>query len=86
MYSKILVSGWQLSVVESTILIITIGLSFDYTLHYVVAIRDTKCVPASEKLTSAHSTAGIACVFGSLTLFLAGCPLLFSQTASFYQV
>ncbi|CAP36524.2 Protein CBR-PTD-2 [Caenorhabditis briggsae] len=84
--ASLIMLGWKLSVVESTILIITIGLSFDYTLHYVVAIRDAKFVSASEKVSSAHSTAGVACAFGSLTLFLAGLPLLFTQTASFYQV
>ncbi|ULT90733.1 hypothetical protein L3Y34_008803 [Caenorhabditis briggsae] len=84
--ASLIMLGWKLSVVESTILIITIGLSFDYTLHYVVAIRDAKFVSASEKVSSAHSTAGVACAFGSLTLFLAGLPLLFTQTASFYQI
>uniref|UniRef100_A0A1I7T557 MFS domain-containing protein n=1 Tax=Caenorhabditis tropicalis TaxID=1561998 RepID=A0A1I7T557_9PELO len=84
--ASLILLGWKLSVVESTILIITIGLSFDYTLHYVVAIRDTQLVSSSEKVSSAHSTAGIACSFGSLTLFLAGFPLLFTQTASFYQI
>ncbi|UMM36511.1 hypothetical protein L5515_008643 [Caenorhabditis briggsae] len=84
--ASLIMLGWKLSVVESTILIITIGLSFDYTLHYVVAIRDAKFVSASGKVSSAHSTAGVACAFGSLTLFLAGLPLLFTQTASFYQI
>ena len=31
--------GWQLGVVESTILVLTIGLSFDYTLHYAIALK-----------------------------------------------
>ncbi|KAF1750478.1 hypothetical protein GCK72_017028 [Caenorhabditis remanei] len=84
--ASLILLGWKLSVVESTILIITIGLSFDYTLHYVVAIRDTKFSSPTEQVSSAHSTAGIACSFGSITLFLAGLPLLFTQTASFYQI
>ncbi|CAI2354502.1 unnamed protein product [Caenorhabditis sp. 36 PRJEB53466] len=84
--AALILLGWKLSVVESTILIITIGLSFDYTLHYVVAIKDTKFVSCPEKVVSAHSTAGIACLFGAVTLLLAGLPLLFTQTASFYQI
>ncbi|VDP06212.1 unnamed protein product [Heligmosomoides polygyrus] len=32
--------GWELSVVESTIIVLTIGLSFDFTLHFAVSYRD----------------------------------------------
>ncbi|CAI5452267.1 unnamed protein product [Caenorhabditis angaria] len=79
--------GWNLSVVESTILIIIIGLSFDYTLHYAVAIQDSKLnSDIQTKIISAHTTAGIACVFGAVTLCLAGFPLFFSGTASFFQI
>ncbi|CAB3398456.1 unnamed protein product [Caenorhabditis bovis] len=84
--SILILLGWQLSVVESTILVITIGLSFDYTLHYAVAIRDVKRVPTVEKISIAHSTAGVACAFGAATLISAGIPLLFCQTASFFQI
>ncbi|PAV63744.1 hypothetical protein WR25_07994 [Diploscapter pachys] len=35
----LLLFGWQLGVVESTILVLTIGLSFDYTLHYAIALK-----------------------------------------------
>ncbi|CAD6193196.1 unnamed protein product [Caenorhabditis auriculariae] len=80
------VSSWQLSVVESTILVITIGLSFDYTLHYAVGMREAKLAPMVEKIGEVHSTAGVACSLGAVTLFLAGAPLLFSQTAAFSQV
>jgi hypothetical protein len=31
--------GWHLNVMESTIIILAIGLSFDFTLHFAVAYR-----------------------------------------------
>ncbi|EPB73141.1 hypothetical protein ANCCEY_07762 [Ancylostoma ceylanicum] len=37
-----ILQGWELSVVESTIIVLTIGLSFDFTLHFAVSYRDDK--------------------------------------------
>jgi predicted RND superfamily exporter protein len=39
--SIVLWLGWYINVVEATIVIITIGLSFDYTLHMAVAFKLT---------------------------------------------
>ncbi|KAK6010686.1 hypothetical protein OSTOST_24260 [Ostertagia ostertagi] len=38
--AALIVLGWELSVVESTIIVLTIGLSFDYSLHFAVSYRD----------------------------------------------
>lgn len=43
--------GWTISVVEATIIILTIGLSFDYTLHYAVAFRMAPDMVVTERMT-----------------------------------
>lgn len=37
--SVVLWLGWYINVVEATIIVITIGLSFDYTLHMAVSFK-----------------------------------------------
>ncbi|KAK6754892.1 hypothetical protein RB195_013708 [Necator americanus] len=78
--------GWELSVVESTIIVLTIGLSFDFTLHFAVSYRDNKENCAEIRISSCLSSAGRACLLGAITSILCGIPLLFAYTAAFTQV
>lgn len=41
----------MISVVEATVIILTIGLSFDYTLHYAVAFRMAPDMVVTERMT-----------------------------------
>ena len=49
--------GWAVSVVESTIIILAVGLSFDYTLHYAVAYQftDASLSPSQRVKGSNHN-------------------------------
>ncbi|KIH58376.1 hypothetical protein ANCDUO_11417 [Ancylostoma duodenale] len=80
-----ILQGWELSVVESTIIVLTIGLSFDFTLHIAVSYRDDKEVCVESRISSCLSSAGRACTFGAVTSILCGVPLLFAHTAAFTQ-
>ncbi|KAL6742451.1 hypothetical protein Aduo_015600 [Ancylostoma duodenale] len=81
-----ILQGWELSVVESTIIVLTIGLSFDFTLHIAVSYRDDKEVCVESRISSCLSSAGRACTLGAVTSILCGIPLLFAHTAAFMQV
>ncbi|VDK53762.1 unnamed protein product [Cylicostephanus goldi] len=81
-----ILTGWELSVVESTIIILTIGLSFDFTLHMAVSYRDSKEILVEDRIGSCLSSAGRACVLGATTSILSGFPLIFGNTAAFTQV
>ncbi|VDL76609.1 unnamed protein product [Nippostrongylus brasiliensis] len=84
--AALILSGWELSVVESTIIVLTIGLSFDFTLHLAMALRDDNEKDIKAKISSCLSVAGKACLLGALTSVLCGIPLLFANTAAFAQV
>ncbi|WKY11225.1 hypothetical protein Q1695_003077 [Nippostrongylus brasiliensis] len=84
--AALILSGWELSVVESTIIVLTIGLSFDFTLHLAMALRDDNEKDIRAKISSCLSVAGKACLLGALTSVLCGIPLLFANTAAFAQV
>ncbi|CAJ0591502.1 unnamed protein product [Cylicocyclus nassatus] len=81
-----IMTGWELSVVESTILILTIGLSFDFTLHMAVSYRDSKEILVEDRIRSCLSSAGRACMLGATTSILCGIPLIFGETAAFTQI
>ncbi|KAK6036475.1 hypothetical protein COOONC_26020, partial [Cooperia oncophora] len=76
---------WELSVVESTIIVLTIGLSFDFTLHFAVSYRDEIEKEVKVRISSCLSSAGRACLLGAITSVLCGIPLLFANTAAFAQ-
>lgn len=38
-FKKLLIAGWTVNVVEATIIVLTIGMSFDYCLHVAVAFK-----------------------------------------------
>ncbi|EYC20199.1 hypothetical protein Y032_0022g506 [Ancylostoma ceylanicum] len=81
-----ILQGWELSVVESTIIVLTIGLSFDFTLHFAVSYRDDKEICVETRICSCLSSAGRACMLGAVTSILCGIPLMFAYTAAFTQV
>ncbi|ETN87140.1 hypothetical protein NECAME_01299 [Necator americanus] len=53
--------GWELSVVESTIIVLTIGLSFDFTLHFAVSYRDNKENCAEIRIRFVFATSARLC-------------------------
>ncbi|VDO31079.1 unnamed protein product [Haemonchus placei] len=78
--------GWELSVVESTIIVLTIGLSFDFTLHFAVSYRDESEKEIETRISFCLSSAGKACILSATSSILCGIPMLFASTAAFAQV
>ncbi|CAB3408351.1 unnamed protein product [Caenorhabditis bovis] len=76
--------GWVLGVLEAVILVLVVGLSFDYTLHYGAALPDNGC---SEHRIREATARGVGPVtLAAFTSFLAGASMLFAKTHAFYQV
>ncbi|VDL81928.1 unnamed protein product [Nippostrongylus brasiliensis] len=76
--------GWEIGVLEAVILVLVVGLSFDYTLHYGAALPATGC--KSHKIQRAAQMAAVPVALSASTSFLAGAAMLFSQTHAFFQV
>uniref|UniRef100_A0AC34R6F9 Uncharacterized protein n=1 Tax=Panagrolaimus sp. JU765 TaxID=591449 RepID=A0AC34R6F9_9BILA len=82
----LLILGWTINVMEATILVISIGLSFDYTLHLAVAYKMTSEVVITEKFKEANESCGIPILLAALTNIVAGFVLLFSKTQAFFEI
>ncbi|KRX93977.1 Protein dispatched -like protein 1, partial [Trichinella pseudospiralis] len=78
--------GWRLNVVESTIIILTIGLSFDYTLHYAVAYKFASLGSRDDKVMTVLKYIGVPVTLSALTTFLAGLAMLPSNVMAYTQI
>ncbi|KAK5975970.1 Protein dispatched [Trichostrongylus colubriformis] len=76
--------GWEIGVLEAVILVLVVGLSFDYTLHYGAALPKTGC--KLHRILRAAQLASVPVSLSATTSFLAGASMLFSQTHAFSQV
>ncbi|ETN78426.1 hypothetical protein NECAME_10349 [Necator americanus] len=76
--------GWEIGVLEAVILVLVVGLSFDYTLHFGAALPKTGC--KSHRIQRAANLASVPVSLSGFTSFLAGASMLFSQTHAFSQV
>ncbi|KRX18057.1 Protein dispatched -like protein 1 [Trichinella nelsoni] len=78
--------GWRLNVVESTIIILTIGLSFDYTLHYAVAYKFASLGSRDDKVMTVLKYIGVPVTLSALTTLLAGLAMLPSNVMAYTQI
>lgn len=76
--------GWVLGVLEAVILVLVVGLSFDYTLHYGAALPEHGC--AEHRIREATSKGVGPVTLAAFTSFLAGASMLPALTHAFYQV
>uniref|UniRef100_A0A8R1I9G6 SSD domain-containing protein n=1 Tax=Caenorhabditis japonica TaxID=281687 RepID=A0A8R1I9G6_CAEJA len=76
--------GWVLGVLEAVILVLVVGLSFDYTLHYGAALPAHGC--AEHRIREATSKGVGPVTLAAFTSFLAGASMLPALTHAFYQV
>jgi len=73
-----------IGVLEAVILVLVVGLSFDYTLHYGAAVPAEGC--PLHRIREAASLAICPVSLSAFTSFLAGASMLFSSTHAFFQV
>lgn len=76
--------GWEIGVLEGVILVLVVGLSFDYTLHYGASVPQDGCAP--HRIQSSIRRAFVPVLMAALSSIIAGSVMLFSQTHAFFQV
>jgi predicted RND superfamily exporter protein len=77
--------GWVIGMLEAIILVLIVGLSFDYTLHYGAAIPNNKDC-AKHRIEIAVRRATRPVTMAAASSFGAGLVLFSSQTHAFFQV
>lgn len=85
--------GWELNVLESTIIILTVGLSFDYTLHYAIAYKIWANAPVfsppedrESRVIGALGAVGTAIFMSAVTTGVAGLAMLPADTLAYFQI
>jgi len=66
----VVVLDWRVNIVEATVIILAVGLSFDFTLHYAVAYQLAPKGTRLEKITFAFGFIGLPVLLSALTTFL----------------
>uniref|UniRef100_A0A915J551 SSD domain-containing protein n=1 Tax=Romanomermis culicivorax TaxID=13658 RepID=A0A915J551_ROMCU len=86
--------GWKLNIVESTIIILTAGLSFDFTLLYAAAYKITTAVSGDDDLENAQrdrvsrtlDLMSLPVLLSCLTTVSAGFCMLPSETMAYIEI
>ncbi|KAI6182399.1 Protein dispatched [Aphelenchoides bicaudatus] len=77
--------GWVIGMLEAIILVLIVGLSFDYTLHFGAAVpKNNNC--AKHRIEEAVQRATRPVIMASASSFSAGLVLFASKTHAFFQV
>eukprot|EP00927_Polykrikos_kofoidii_P053775 TRINITY_DN48336_c0_g1_i1.p1 TRINITY_DN48336_c0_g1~~TRINITY_DN48336_c0_g1_i1.p1 ORF type:complete len:1250 (+),score=207.73 TRINITY_DN48336_c0_g1_i1:128-3751(+) len=77
--------GWKLGVFECIFLIMTVGLSVDYTVHLLHAYNESLAETKEERALHSLSSMGITVVSGAATTLLAAAALFFCWLRFFQQ-
>lgn len=76
--------GWEIGVLEGVILVLVVGLSFDYTLHYGASVPTGGC--SAYRIAVAVRKAAIPVAMSALSSLIGGVVMLMAQTHAFMQV
>uniref|UniRef100_A0A0R3RM04 SSD domain-containing protein n=1 Tax=Elaeophora elaphi TaxID=1147741 RepID=A0A0R3RM04_9BILA len=76
--------GWVIGVLEAIILVLVVGLSFDFTLHYGASIPNAGC--GKHRIWLAARKSVIPVSLSALSSFAAGSSMLIAETHAFHQV
>ncbi|GMT01388.1 hypothetical protein PENTCL1PPCAC_23562, partial [Pristionchus entomophagus] len=76
--------GWVIGLLEAIILVLVVGLSFDYTLHYGASLPSKGC--SSHRIETSLRRAVNPVSLAAFSSILAGAPMLLCKTHAFFQV
>uniref|UniRef100_A0A183D171 SSD domain-containing protein n=1 Tax=Gongylonema pulchrum TaxID=637853 RepID=A0A183D171_9BILA len=76
--------GWVIGVLEAVILVLVVGLSFDFTLHYGASVPNFGC--AKHRVCLAARKSAVPVTLAALSSIVAGASMLVAETHAFYQV
>jgi len=77
--------GWELGVYECIFLIMTVGLSVDYTVHLLHAYNESSHETRKDKVQESLASMGITVLSGAATTLLASLPLFGCKLRFFQQ-
>mmetsp|Transcript_34054 Transcript_34054/g.77651 ORF Transcript_34054/g.77651 Transcript_34054/m.77651 type:complete len:1269 (+) Transcript_34054:62-3868(+) len=77
--------GWELGVYECIFLIMTVGLSVDYTVHLLHAYNESHQETRAAKTRESLASMGITVLSGAITTLLASLPLFGCKLRFFQQ-
>ncbi|KAL7080111.1 hypothetical protein ACQ4LE_000631, partial [Meloidogyne hapla] len=80
----LLLLGWEIGVLEAVILVVVVGLSFDYTLHFGATMPYKVCPIHSLQLAIRGAIRPV--LMSTISSILAGAVMLFAETHAFFQV
>lgn len=78
--------GWQLNILESVILSVSVGLSIDFTVHYGVAYRIAPEPDRESRVVYSLAHMGSAISMAALTTFVAGALMMPASILSYTQM
>ncbi|XP_071485655.1 protein dispatched homolog 1-like [Diadema antillarum] len=78
--------GWQLNILESVILSVSVGLSIDFTVHYGVAYRLAPEPDRESRVVYSLAHMGSAITMAALTTFVAGALMMPASILSYTQM
>ena len=78
--------GWELNIVESSIFTLAVGLSIDFTIHYGVAYVHSIRTTRKGKVDEAFERVGSAVAMAALTTFLAGACIMPTRIIAYRQL
>ena len=79
-------NGWQFGFSESISIVIIIGFSVDYVVHFANAYLECPGKTRTERLSFSLLTMGVSVGSGAVTTLLAGFFLLFPNLVFFYKM
>lgn len=74
----------MIGLLEAVILMLVVGLSFDFTLHYGASVPDLGCASHRAQLAARKSAVPVS--LAAFSSIVAGSCMLFAETHAFYQV
>ena len=77
--------GWKLGVTESISIVVMVGFSIDYVVHYAASYVECEEEDRNGRIRHALHTMGISIVSGAVTTFLSGVFLLIPEFYFFVQ-
>ena len=86
--ASLVLLGWELNAFESVILILSVGLCVDFTIHYGVAYRLAQVAEPTRRLRTEYSIRSMtgAITVAALSTFLAGVFLLAADIKAYLQL
>uniref|UniRef100_A0A0M3ISC9 SSD domain-containing protein n=1 Tax=Ascaris lumbricoides TaxID=6252 RepID=A0A0M3ISC9_ASCLU len=78
--------GWELNIIESTIALLTVGLSFDFVLHYALAFCKSSELKRTDRAVRSINEVICPVTMSMLTTFVTGLGMVFADTLCFLQI